>query len=220
MSPKSCGGSHKLSRTYTLVDPSRPSLQFPTILHIFANTIEEFPQCVRTGDVMRCIDVKVDLYNGYPKLIGSDRNRSSFVLFSKKANYLTGFSRLNTDSNANTGVENDRGFPTSDWTINSNPTQYRECPSTTAKVLELSAWSEGVFLQSPLGEKSMCELSLGEVLTYTSQKSKDMSWSQAVMGGRCDVTCMVAAIVQPIPGTRHGVQCSNSLNRQLHSVIC
>lgn len=205
MSPKSCGGSHKFSRTYTLVDPSKPSLQFPIILHIFANAVDQFPHCIRTGDVMRCTDVKVDLYNGYPKLIGSDRNRSSFVLFSKKVNYLTGFSRLSADSNAVANVENDRGFPSSDWTIHSTPTQYRECTFTTAKVLELSAWSEGVFLQSPLGEKSMCELDLGQVLTYTSQKTKDTSWSQAVKGGRCDVTCMVAAIVQTIPGKNHGV---------------
>lgn len=200
MSPKSCGGSHKLSRTYTLVDPSRPSLQFPIILHIFANTVDEFPQCVRTGDVMRCTDVKVDLYNGFPKLIGSDKNRSSFVVFSKKVNYLTGFSRLYTDSNANPDVEFDRGFPSTDWTIYSNPIRYKECASTTAKVFELSAWSEGVFLQSPLGEKSMCELNLGQVLRYTSQKSKDASLSQAVKDGRCDVTCMVAAIVQTTTG--------------------
>jgi hypothetical protein len=159
---------------------------------------------------MRCIDVKVDLYNGYPKLIGSDRNRSSFVLFSKKANYLTGFSRLNTDSNADAGVDYYRGLPSSDWTINSNPTRYLECPSTTAKVLGMSAWSEGVFLQSPLGEKSMCELNLGELLTYTCQKSGDASWSQRVKGGRCDVTCMVAAVVRTIPGTCHGVQRSDS----------
>ena len=200
MSPQGCGGTHKLSRTYTLVDPTRPSLQCPTILHIFANTIDEFPHSIRAGDVIRCTDVKVDIYNGFPKLIGSDRNRSSFVLFHKKVDNLTGFSRPSSECNGHNDFQNSWGLPSSDWSIHSTHIRNIPCASTAARVIELSTWSERVFLQSPLGEKSMCELTLGQVLTYTNQQSKDTIWSQAVMGGRCDVTCMVAATVLRMPG--------------------
>ena len=198
VSPKPCSGTHAYSCTYALVDPSRSNLQFPTVLSVFANTLEEFPHCIRAGDVMLCIDVRVNIFNGFLKLIGSNRSEHfSFVVFSRKVNYVTGFPRLNANRNMDHNhIDSTWGFHVNEWEIHQSNRRRRVYPITSAMVEEMNSWSECLFLRSQVGGKSPCELSLDQALMYTSSKEMNTSWSSNVKG-RCDVTCMVAAVISP-----------------------
>lgn len=145
---------------------------------------------------MRCKNVKVDLFNNFPKLIGSDKNLSSFVTFSKNVNYLTGFSRRHRQAYSSEEMERNWGLPPNEWVILSTDRHGKGDPYTTLRVTELSTWSENLFLRASVGEKSLCELTLDEVLSYTKLiDPKAVSRSLSDKGGRCDVTCMVAAVL-------------------------
>ena len=202
VSPQKCKGSHKYSCTYALADPSKPSLQFPIVLQVFCNNLDEFPKCLSAGDVMRCKNVKVDLFNNFPKLIGSDRNRSSFVTFSKKINYLTGFPSRQTQAYSSEEMKYNWGLSPKEWNVESTDMRATGDPYTTLRVTELSTWSERLFMMAPVGEKSICELKLDEVLSYTKLiDPRAASRRLSDKGGKCDVTCMVAAVLPEGTGT-------------------
>ena len=215
VSPKPCGGSHSYSCTYTLVDPTRSNPQFPVVLNVFANTLAEFPHCIRAGDVLLCVDVRVNIHHGFLKLIGSNKSEScsdnfSFVVFSRKVNYVTGFPRLMAQQDSRDQTDMTWGFSLNEWAIHQSNKRRRVYPVTPAAVERMSAWSECLFLQSQVGGKSPCELSLDQAFLHTSSKGMGKgiagvgnSWSSDVKG-RCDVTCMVAAVIcpdRPISGT-------------------
>ena len=201
VSPKSCSGTHAFSCTYALVDPTRSNPQHPIVLSVFANKLEDFPRCIRAGDVMLCVDVRVDIFRGFLKLVGSNRSENfSFVVFSRKVNYVTGFPRLNTRQDNRNQIDSVWGFHLNEWEIHQSDRRKIAYPVTPAKVEEMNSWSECLFLQSKVAGKSPCELSLDQAFIYTSTKCKGSgsmnSWSSEVKG-RCDVTCMVAAVISP-----------------------
>lgn len=201
VSPKTCSGTHKYSCTYALADPSNPSLQYPVVLQVFSSNLKEFPTCIRAGDVMRCKNVKVDVFNNFPKLIGSDRNKSSFVTFSKTIDHLTGFSRRQPQACSSAGIDMNWGLPPM-WTVRSTDRKARGDPDTTLKVTELSTWSDKRFLEASVGEKSIWVLTLNEVLSHTKLiDPRAASRNQSDKGGKCDVICMVAAVLPEGSGT-------------------
>ena len=89
VSPKACQGSNRYSCTYTLIDMTKPNPHNPVSLNIFADEVEDFPKCIRAGDIIRCMNVMVEIRGGYSKLIGNPRNKSTYVTFSRKVNFLT-----------------------------------------------------------------------------------------------------------------------------------
>lgn len=221
VSPRLCGGSHKYSCTYQLIDPTRPNPQQPVVLTVFASNLDDFPHCTRAGDVILCIDVKVELIKGFVKLVGSNASQHfAFVVFSRKVNYITGFPRINTRQDNRDQIDSTWGFHNNEWEIYPSHRRRKAYPITSSKVEEMNSWSECQFLQSQVGGSSKCELSLDQAFTYTSTKEKGMgngmlnSWASDIRG-RCDVICLVAAVIGPECSSQ-GRECSSVGTDPLH----
>jgi hypothetical protein len=188
--PKSCNSkaSHKFSCTYSLIDTTDPNPQFPMVLTVFGNTSKDFPQHIQTGDIMRFINVKVDHFNNFQKLIGSsDKNGGLKILsFHRKVNYLTGFLNDHNDGGSSTGLLS------SEWDIQSSKSTYYPLHATDYETVKnLNSWSEQIFIRTSLGEQGNLTMTLKNIVSLPTER-KDQ---------RCDLVCMVVAVMVPVINT-------------------
>lgn len=204
VSPKACQGSNRYSCTYTLIDMTKPNPHNPVGLNVFADNIEDFPKCIRAGDIIRCTKVMVEIRNGYSKLIGNPRNKSSYITFSRKVNFLTGFSESIDESCRTEGLRLDCpwGLFSLEWVVHSSDKNKRRENETVTmqKVKQLHSWAEGLFMGCTLGEKNKTDKSLHEVYQNTTFTVENEGFSRAPKIDRCDVICMVAATASEITG--------------------
>ena len=204
VSPKACRGSNRYSCTYTLIDMTKPNPHNPVSLNIFADEVEDFPKCIRAGDIIRCMNVMVEIRGGYSKLIGNPRNKSTYVTFSRKVNFLTGFSENVGETSRTEGLQLDcpwRLFSLQ-WVVHSPDKNKRRGNETMTmqKVKQLHSWAEGLFMGCTLGEKNKPDLSLHDIYQNTTFKVENEVFSRAPKIDRCDVICMVAAIALNMTG--------------------
>lgn len=219
VSPSTCRGSNRFSCTYTLVDISKPNPHHPISLNVFADFTEDFPKCVRAGDIIRCTNVKVEIKGGFPKLVGNLRNRSSYITFSRKVNHLTGFSRNIDESSNRDGkkMSSPWGLSTSDWVIQTPDKKEgnKHDFTTSETVKQLHSWAEGLFMGCTLGEKKKPDLTLNEVYKNTTCLAEHENRISTTRISRCDIICMVAAVSSSVTGTGN----STTYALQVHDKI-
>jgi hypothetical protein len=186
-------GSHKFSCTYGLIDMTKSNPHYPMKLTVFGDNPKDFPQHLQTGDIMRCINVKVDNYNNFQTLQGSDRTGLQIVSFHRKVNHLTGFPlRCQSDRGGGlmegSGTGTGTGFLSSDWdvhfTTSTCPIFYTNDYDT---VRNLNSWSEQVFIKSTLGDQGNPSMTLKNILSLPTERAEQ----------RCDLVCMVVGVMFP-----------------------
>lgn len=179
---------------------------------MFAHRIDEFPKCIRAGDIMECKKVRVDLHQNFPALIASDRNKSCIVTFSRNINYLSGFPKYTieeiNDRHDNLNVKLGRkvinwGFHPSDWLIHS--TDKNEKGNNfkhNLSVQQLHAWSEGIFSRSAVGDHARSDVGLNDIFnhTITTHNGSNNDKNSKMKNNLCDVVCMVCAVITDTAG--------------------
>jgi hypothetical protein len=163
-------GNDKYCVSYCLLDHTQPNSQYPIVLSLFSNHIENFPVIRAVGDILRIRRVRAQLHQGKLQLVGNvdhskgDR-RCSILVIHRRRDLVTGGPLIQpapdvvppTSSSSSpqgetpTRQANNFGLSSDDWEIKENSGHRYDYHVDEKVIIEhLHAWSQDILFQQPL----------------------------------------------------------------------